>query len=51
MKRFCAALAAVLVAGLSPLAAHAAAAAPEAAKITKADIDKGLKETRASSAP
>ena len=47
MKRFCAALAAVLVAGLSPIAAHAAAAAPEAAKITKADIDKGMKEAPA----
>ena len=46
MKRFCAALAAVLVAGLAPAGAQAAPA-PEALKITKADIDKGMKEAPA----
>ncbi len=46
MKRFCAALAAVLVAGLAPAGAQAAPA-PEAVKITKADIDKGMKEAPA----
>ncbi len=46
MKRLGMAIAAMLIAGLAPMAAQAAPAA-EAPKITKADIDRGMKEAPA----